>query len=570
MRNNIVIFLSDEETNERPYESDALKMWRKNNLPISTFFDEHGISSDSHHINNSGCRPSRADIQTGVSHKKHKVTSTEGLAKDEDEILAIDPEKTPTLGNYLTASGYNCYYKGKSHFGVEEIDLKKYGYKDWKPPEGHGTVNMHDGTGYFRDEKYTQEVLDLIPHLKEPYCLYVSLLNPHDITFLTAFNLRNYWWGNLFLKYLKAPDYEMVIDETVPYCGNWDTLKHIEGKWKYCLLEDTYSDDFSCYGTNVSCEYLKKPSVHKEFSNIYKKMITSETIHDILHSDVNKIRRFYFTLIKNVQQHFLTIFTALQKHPSYDRTFFIYTSDHGEMNGRHDLYQKWHNAFEETTNVPFKIFHPTLQLQKMPKNTLTCHFDILPTILGLTNTGIPKGLMGKNLAPYILGTRGFRRENSSFESVGNSPSPCNEVSPLSQDDTEVSPLSPCERGWSPLQNRRITFETLDDITHGNYPWPLLIKRLPVLYALGLQKYTGLAGARFIHTEIKSVPGEGIYKYSIYYNPDDTSDNIEEELYEITNDPLEKFNLIYKHQEIKNKYFKRLSNKYRNIRKKGKR
>ena len=300
MRQNIVVFLSDEETNSRNYESEELKIWRKNNMPLFEFFKENGITMPRHHINNSGCRPSRADLQTGVSHRKHKVGVTDGLSFAEDDINDINPEKTPTLGNYLTKSGYNCYYKGKQHMkkihlNGEDDDLLSHGYQGWTSPDGHG-IDMYVGSAFFRDKDYTEEVLKLIPKLKEPYCLYVALLNPHDIALWTAFNMRNRWWGNLCLWYLGAPMFDMEIDKDIPDCSNWPSDKE--------TLED-------------------RPSAQRSYKEVYSKAITNTAIHDNLHGDLNLLRQFYYTLIKNVQNNFLTIFQALQKHDSYERTYFF-------------------------------------------------------------------------------------------------------------------------------------------------------------------------------------------------------------------------------------------------------
>ena len=485
MKPNFVIFLSDEETYAPKYESSQLKKWREKNLPIETFFKNNGITFENHRINNTGCQPSRADLQTGVSYRKHGVKLTEGLSQNHENVTFVDPEKTPTLGNYLSDDGYNCYYKGKQHIKKtydKYASLLSHGYKDWCPPEGHG-LNLSESTAYFRDEGYVQEVLDLIPTLKEPYCLFISLLNPHDIVYWSVFGTKN----KLFP--FNIPMFKFDIDETVPDCSEWPTDHE-----------------------NLST----KPNVQTSYHDIYSSLLTFPYMHDILHEDKNKIRRFYYSLIKNVQQNFSTIFNALQNHQSYINTYFFYTSDHGELNGTHgNLFQKWYNFYEETIHVPLQIFHPIKKLNPVPNNILTCHYDIAPTILSLAKVQIPK-LDGKNLAPYILN----------------------------------------EKSWDILQYRRIEFNTLDDITNGTNGYSVLSQSIPFLYHFGFGKYEGVKGARHIHAQIKST-GDKIYKYAIYVNPDDGND-IEEEMYELTEDPYEEINLCHSSnfKQLKRKYFKR--------------
>ena len=498
MKPNIVIFLSDEETNPRGYESEELKIWRKKNMPLANFFDIEGLTMKHHYTNETACRPARAVLQTGKRVQKHKVNLTDGFSLNEEDINDIDPKKTPTLGNYLTKNGYNCYYKGKQHMKKTHLDgknddLLSHGYKGWKPPDGHGS-DMLIGSAYFRDKEYTKEALELIPDLVEPYCYFFSPLNPHDIALLTAFNMRNRWWGNFCLWYLRAPSFSMNIDNDIPDCTDWPTDK---------------------------ADLNDRPSAQRSYREVYKKMITNPLIHENLHSDLNLIRRFYFSLIKQVQHNFWTVFQAFQKHPSYDNTYFFYTSDHGEQNGTQGLFGKWHNSYEETINVPFQVFHPSKKLQKLPENILTSHLDIVPTILGLTETEIPKHLEGRNLTPYLLG----------------------------------------EKCWNIIRNSRVKFQTMDDVTNGPDNYPLLIKRLPLLYKLGLRPYKGVKGSRFIQCEIKAYKNK-IYKYSVYYDPNGISEK-EEEMYELVNDPYEQENLAksINFTKLKNIYFKTLNKKH---------
>lgn len=154
----------------------------------------------SHYINNQGCRPSRADIQTGKSHYFHGVTQTDGFAKTEDEVTFIDPQKTPTIGNIMRdKEGYNTYYIGKQHFKRAPVEnpefykrndyLYSHGYSSWTVPDPHGIDPIN--SAFHKDIEYVEEAKKLIPHLKEPYYLCFSLVNPHDIVLWVLDQLYN-------------------------------------------------------------------------------------------------------------------------------------------------------------------------------------------------------------------------------------------------------------------------------------------------------------------------------------------------------------------------------------------
>ncbi|MGH3122395.1 MAG: sulfatase-like hydrolase/transferase, partial [Streptosporangiaceae bacterium] len=62
----------------------------------------------------------------------------------------------------------------------------------------------------------------------------------------------------------------------------------------------------------------------------------------------------------------------------------IFTSDHGELLGAHGgMFQKWHQAYEESSHVPFIMHNPVLFTGRQSLDGLTSHADLLPTLLGL-------------------------------------------------------------------------------------------------------------------------------------------------------------------------------------------
>ena len=53
---------------------------------------------------------------------------------------------------------------------------------------------------------------------------------------------------------------------------------------------------------------------------------------------------------------------ALKASKSYENTIVIFSSDHGELLGAHGgMHEKWHNAYEETTHVPFIVSSPLIK-----------------------------------------------------------------------------------------------------------------------------------------------------------------------------------------------------------------
>lgn len=54
------------------------------------------------------------------------------------------------------------------------------------------------------------------------------------------------------------------------------------------------------------------------------------------------------------------------------------------MLGAHGgMHQKWHQAYEESTHVPFIFHNPTMFSGRQAIDTLTSHADVIPTMIGL-------------------------------------------------------------------------------------------------------------------------------------------------------------------------------------------
>jgi len=85
-----------------------------------------------------------------------------------------------------------------------------------------------------------------------------------------------------------------------------------------------------------------------------------------------------------------------------DHTIVVFTSDHGEMMGAHDIsprMKQW--PYDEAVHVPFLLYDPGVPARVV--NTPIDTPDILPTLLGLSGVDIPKSVEGENLAAVVTG-----------------------------------------------------------------------------------------------------------------------------------------------------------------------
>jgi len=96
------------------------------------------------------------------------------------------------------------------------------------------------------------------------------------------------------------------------------------------------------------------------------------------------------------------LLATLQQTGLADRTIVVFTSDHGEMMGAHDvkpLFKQW--PYDESAHIPFLLRHPWApsRVVATPINAP----DILPTLLGLVGVPVPKTVEGDNLSALVTG-----------------------------------------------------------------------------------------------------------------------------------------------------------------------
>ena len=129
---------------------------------------------------------------------------------------------TQSLAHLLRGRGYEVAYKGKWHLthpsggellgGWAPSDADRlrdeYGFADWEPPDaGENAKAEHFGAGNAGplglgwDEVYTRQVESWLgrPDLPEPFCLVVSLVNPHDVLGYPAQHVRGGYEENGFI-----------------------------------------------------------------------------------------------------------------------------------------------------------------------------------------------------------------------------------------------------------------------------------------------------------------------------------------------------------------------------------
>ncbi|MCT4597885.1 MAG: arylsulfatase [Vallitalea sp.] len=117
-------------------------------------------------------------------------------------------------------------------------------------------------------------------------------------------------------------------------------------------------------------------------------------------------RRAYYGSISHIDAQIGKLLIWLKRRGILDNTIIIFTSDHGEMLGDHNMFRKG-GAFEGSAKVPLIIRIPQNEGYKINRRNKVpvslC--DIMPTVLDIAGINIPDRVEGDSLKPILMGEK---------------------------------------------------------------------------------------------------------------------------------------------------------------------
>jgi arylsulfatase A-like enzyme len=417
---NILILISDQQS--------AIECWTEEfaaeNFPGMHRLKKNGLTFNRGAINSCTCSPSRVTLFTGLYPAQHGVTQVLefddpfGSNATKQQMQTVMSSNLQNMGKMMEEAGYKVVFKGKWHLtkptqfvkdeekGIDQLywtaeDVKhignKWAFREWNMPDagdnmdvgnfGGGTVNNDgrfvSGNGQAalygekpKEELYKDSVLGFLdnhdPENDEPFCLIVSLVNPHDVLAYPGTNIGKKVNG-------EAPTY-------IAGGYNPDDFADIP-----VVLPSTVNEDLST-----------KPSVQKnwrEFCNVTNGSLESEEAQ-------TEYLKFYAYLCSLVDKEMDRVLKKFDEKNLTDDTVILRLSDHGDMKVAHGYQrQKMYNIYKETLNVPFIISNPKLFKEAQQTDSLASLIDVMPTlasIIGLEGSERDKWTFkGKDLTPII-------------------------------------------------------------------------------------------------------------------------------------------------------------------------
>ena len=387
-RRNLIIFLTDQERPTMWFPEG----WEEANRPALTELKRTGVTFENSFSNTAMCTPARNTLFTGLYPAQHRAADTVqqvniGTVADNQ----LDPS-VPNLGTVLQAAGYEVMYKGKWHLtegivrpdGVKiDDDPGRNGFDGWSGPDigsdsnparlyGGGKYNQdgrvvegydwsaNDGAGGINPELEKLSVLAYLSHkLKnpgsKPFCLIVSLVNPHDLIGYPTY----------------SGDFPQVTTEPT---------------WGYdrSILSGSLTKDAPTYHENLVLNL--KPTTQAKYALVSNLVLGAlPEVADQSGSGSLNYMNFYANALKLVDGEFKKILDLIRGTSLRENSWIVHTSDHGELGLCHGgLRQKGFCAYEETIKVPMVWSNPVdFAAGGKVCSELVSHVDFLPTVCSM-------------------------------------------------------------------------------------------------------------------------------------------------------------------------------------------
>lgn len=393
---NIVVLMTDQERHHMHWPAG----WAENHLPGLQRLKRNGLYFSRAYTAACQCSPSRAVMTSGHFSPMNRVTRTflwPGLAHQ---------YRLPNIASLLREkAGYEVVWKGKWHLSYAtnaasgnggeawtaadiEAMKKNFGWSDWNPPDAGNAIEEWERNVFGRyngmatlggghadnDGRYIKgpnparksqtpgfgdSVIEFLknraPKLDRPFCLFISLVNPHDV-----YVYPNSW---------KAAGYER---------SNFADLG--------IDLPPNYADDLS-----------RKPSVQRAARDAFNKFAPLDSVQS-KRDYVN----FYAYLNKLADQHIVTVLDTLAETGQIANTIILRLADHGEGGLSHGMREKAYTVYEEMIHIPLIVHNPGLYPEPMQTEAFYDHLNLLPTILELAGVSNPESYSpGKSIVPVM-------------------------------------------------------------------------------------------------------------------------------------------------------------------------
>jgi len=346
---------------------------------------ERGLRFEGAYCSNPMCVPSRFSMFTGRYGSDsgiHGLPEAQRHTKGKTEL----EHAREALGWQMRAAGYETYFGGKRHFP------KRPNAKNLDKLEPVAAEDL----GFEFIEKDEREMLATTSadwlkarakaQVDKPFFLVNSFINPHDICYM---GLRDF----------PMNDFEkMLVERGVTECAMLDDAMTLpEG-----MDEATF---FAEVCPPLPENFLPQEDEPGAIQVELERRPFRAKMREEWDERRWRLHRWaYARLTERVDREIGKVLDALEESSLDESTWVIFVSDHGDMDGSHQLEHK-DVLYQENLKVPLLV-SPPRSLDVAPRvvdaSSLVCTgLDLMPTFCEIAGTQAPEGLPGVSFLPIV-------------------------------------------------------------------------------------------------------------------------------------------------------------------------
>jgi arylsulfatase A-like enzyme len=364
---NIVYFFSDQ------HRFDTLGCYGHPHVqtPNLDFIASEGMRFDRAYTACALCSPARASLLTGLYPHNHGMLANIADFNGVFGNSLLDKKGYP---EYLSAADYHIGYTGKWH-------LSGQGNKSfWKMDQWHSGYQKYLQDNGIQYDIATDEVQPLEWGGDAPFFgkSAVPAKHHHDgwvadrcIEMIHDFAKSDQPF--MICAAFRGPHFPTAVPE--PY----DTMYNPADVPMWGNFHETFAD---------------KPIVQQ------KELLRWNTSH-LTWPDWQKVIAAYWGYCTYIDAQIGRVIDELKRLELDEETIFIYSSDHGDMQGSHRLFNKGWNMYEECNRIPLLIRWPGVTAPGSVCDEFVNLTDLMPTMLEMGEAAIPEHIDGRSLVPLL-------------------------------------------------------------------------------------------------------------------------------------------------------------------------
>jgi arylsulfatase A-like enzyme len=359
--------------------------------PGREWLKRNGITFLNHQAASCACSPARSILYTGLHIQRTGIFDNVNSPWQANMSTAVK-----TVGHRLAQLGYHPAYQGKWHLShdldraTDAVDapmatyrkiIEGYGFQDFL---GFGDITDTTLGGYNYDEattafaaRWLRSKGTALNAKGTSWYLAVNFVNPHDVMYVNSDLPGETVQGRDTVEPIARPPANEL------YKASWDEP-----------LPLTRRQPFDAAG---------RPFAHQVYQTVQDLLVGQWPDED---RRWRVLRDYYFNCIRDCDRQVVSTLNALRETGMAEKTIIVFTADHGELGGAHQMRGKGNCTYREQNHLPLMIVHPAYP-GGIECRAMTSEIDLVPTLLALTGKTQEQrklagdGLPGRDFSPLL-------------------------------------------------------------------------------------------------------------------------------------------------------------------------